>query len=114
MIKIAGVIYASPRSSFGRWRYQANEVTIACDVGGCDATCTPKGMEHNGGEIESIYLGDDNSGWWLGGWYGEQKDYCPFHAPKFTECARCGADNNQETGLCADCAPQGANRSGPG
>ena len=82
MIRIEGALWyrRDPRGWGGCWRYGANTATITCDAPGCVASATPKGLEHNGAEVECIYLKPEDQGWALG--CGEDgHDFCPVHAP---------------------------------
>lgn len=60
----------------GEWRHYAIGLVVYCDADDCDASIRVEGLEHNGGEVEAVYLprpeGDD---WVLG-----NDDFCPKHA----------------------------------
>jgi hypothetical protein len=56
-----------------RWRYSPTTVEVCCDAEGCAQTVIAKDVEHNGAEVEAIYL--PTSGWTLG-----ERDFCPAHA----------------------------------
>ncbi len=62
----------------GAWRYHAEgPITVTCDAPDCGATIEATGLEHNGAEVEAVYLGADGGreGWRLG-----EQDLCPKHA----------------------------------
>lgn len=69
------------REPTGHWRHWGDTFTVRCDARGCGATIEVRGLEHNGAEVECVYLPrPEGDGWRLA-----ERDLCPIHVATRTK-----------------------------